>query len=273
MSSSKRAVTRPASINLALARDTKRIRREIKLLGQDLKRVAVRYVRIGGMLARVKDRHPGEWMKWTSKNLPFSHDWAERCIRLHHRFGTDARFRKLAESAPVSVLYILDRHPEMIDEIAQRHESGETITHRTLTLNVVKTIEGPTTVKVPVTVIERGEQGTARVPRGVPAELPAVYTPPSSLLSPSRPSLPPPEPSLPSPEPQSELAEGLAAATALSEKLANVLAKAHSTKPPKLDVDGISEIHDIAFELVRVAAKLKRADATSTETPPEGLLH
>ena len=176
----RRAVSRPASINLE--REAKIIRREIKLLGQDLKRATNRYVRIGGLLARCKDQLPyGEFMRWTSKNFALSHDTAARWIALAHRFKTDARFRTL-RNLPVTVLYALDRQPELIDPILQRHASGETIT--------------PKTLKVAVRI----ERPPPEVVRFVPDYRPPSPLPPSRVPSLPMPRLSPPEPSQPSPE-------------------------------------------------------------------------
>jgi hypothetical protein len=258
----KRAVSRPAPVNLE--REAKAIRREFKLLCLDLKRATHRYVRIGGLLARCKDRLPhGEWMRWMSKNLAFAHDWAERCIRLHHRFETDAKFRKLAESAPVSVLYILDRHPEMIDAILERHESGEAITHRTL-----KIVQRPTITVAAYPAEPSATQGaTPRVPSlPMPRQSPPSQPPPA------------PEPSQPPPEPKS--AEELAAATALFEVLdavefplpdTDVLAEAYRAKPPKVSA---VEFREIGYASLWLARELEKDDdATPAETPPEGTRH
>jgi hypothetical protein len=257
----KRAVSRPASINLE--REGKTL---LRLQERATKRFIADVVEIGKHLAKVKDGvDHGEFLTWLGKYFRGSVATAERAMAVAKLPAKIVNVTNL----DLTVAYVLARQPpEVVEEIYQRLESGETITRKTF-----KVIKSPTTERSYKTIV-----GYTTEPSATQGATPSASGMPTwpSLSPPSQPS---PEPSQPSSEPQSESAEGLAAATALFEVLdavefplpdMDVLAEAYCVKQPKVSAD---EIHEIGCALVGLAEKLKTADATPAGPPPEGTRH
>jgi hypothetical protein len=244
----KRAVSRPAPINLE--REAKIIRR---LLDRARKRFIADVVEIGKHLAKVKAKvGHGEFLTWLEKNFTMSVATAERAIAVSK---LPAKLVKLT-NLDLTVAYMVARQPpEVVEEICQRLESGETITPKTF-----KVIKSPTTERSYTTIVGYPAASSTRSlpPPRVPS-LPMPRQSPPSLPSPE-PSQPPPELSLRPPE-----AERFAAATAWLEELVNVLRKAHDTK--ELDVHLIREI---GVALCKLADSVS---ADAAEPPPVGTRH
>ncbi len=102
---------------------TERIHELVKRSAQDI-------IDIGGMLIDVKDvLEHGQFLNWLACEFDWSDQTARNLMHVHERFGQN---QNVFEFAP-TVLYLLaapSTPDEAVEEVFERAEHGETITHK-----------------------------------------------------------------------------------------------------------------------------------------------
>jgi hypothetical protein len=253
----KRAVT------INLEREAKAIRR---LQERAVKRFVDDVVEIGKRLARVKAQvGHGEFTGWLRKNFQMSEATAQRYMSVGRLVGKNRTLRVL----DLSALYLLvNQPPEVVDEFARRAQF-ERVTRETIKNARI----------VPSLPVPEPMRRTVVVPHYVDEE-----PPPTRSVGPA------PEPPDPVEVPPADDGNVVAfpdAAQALRSDAAAVFLDAIAEYLPRLDDGALAnayranqpnvsadEISRIGYTLVRLADKLRRADASwPTETPPSGLRH